>query len=77
MEDVEMEVDEGEPDAPLQQKGSDEVDTTVSLPPPTPLVPSLSGPASGANVQIRKDYDPKGIDSVCVCIVCMWLCASM
>ena len=56
VEDVEMEVDETEPDQ--SQRVSDDKEVTP-LPPPTPLVPSLSGGSSG-NLQIRKDYDPKG-----------------
>lgn len=56
VEDVEMEVDDTEPDT-IQQKGSEDMETTP-LPPPTPLVSSLSN--NSANLQIRKDYDPKG-----------------
>ncbi len=51
-----MEVEEAEPDQ--SQRVSDDKETTP-FPPPTPLVPSLSGGSSG-NLQIRKDYDPKG-----------------
>ncbi len=48
-----MEVDEGEPEV---QKDLEEMETTPTAT-STPFVPSLNS----SSVQIRKDYDPKGI----------------
>ena len=71
VEDVEMEVEEAETDT-AEPKTGEEIETTPTIPAPTPLVPSL--PNVGANVQIRKDYDPKGNENftcTCICFGCV------